>query len=202
MFLTSLSHTNFLSALKEPKAKTSDQFLQLMLKQSALLSPNTAQRLEGFLFAFRYVVYSLKSSTPAFSHATVSCHSWSNSLAVRLEVDQGIACLDQLCNGYSSSLFDKLSHGSHLLRRNIDELSSVINYTYRGKRKDLQVSTLALPTSQQTLVTSFWKGPLNCWGCISYLGQAEQCASSQLPSLLLSFWQYLSAWVRLILFSK
>lgn len=49
----------------------------------------------------------------------------------------------------------------------------------RGKRKDLEVSTLAPLTSRQTSVTSFWKGRLKCWGCISYLGQAEQHASSQ-----------------------
>lgn len=107
---------------------------------------------EGLLFGLNYAAYSLKGSTPA---VFFSRHGWSKSSAVRLEVDEGITRLGQLRDGDSSSLFDVLSHGSHLLRSDVDELPSVINHTYREERKDLEVSTLAPLTSRHTSVTSF-----------------------------------------------
>jgi len=89
-----------------------------------------------------------------FSHAKISCHSGSNGSAVRLEVDQGIACLGQLCDGDSSSLSDVLSHGSHLLWSDVDELSSVINHTYGGKERTLKSALwlLSLPDRHQSLL--------------------------------------------------
>lgn len=75
-------------------------------------------------------------------------------MAVRLEVDQGIACLDQLGDGDSSPLLDIPSHGSHLLWRDVDELSSVINHTYGGKERTLKSALwlLSLPDRHQLLL--------------------------------------------------
>lgn len=96
-----------------------------MLPKSILPS-GTTNAPGRFLFAFNGVLYSLRGKTPA---VFLSGHSWSHSSAVRLEVDEGVAGLGQLCNGHSASLLDVLSHGCHLLCSDVDELPPVINHT-------------------------------------------------------------------------
>lgn len=171
--MTVLFHTSS----NRMKSKTFDQVLSLMLKMS-IPSSSAGDRLEGFLFGFVRLIHYKVKLLPYSSHATVSCHSWSNRSAVRLEVDQGIACLGQLCDGDSSSLFDILRHGSHLLWSDVDELSSVINHTYRGKERTLK-SALWLPLLPNRHQSLLLEGTVELLSCVSYLGQAEQCGSSQ-----------------------
>lgn len=102
-------------------------------------------------------------------------HSWSSSSAVGLEVDEGTAGLGQLCNGDSSSLLDVLRHSSHLLRSDVDELSSVINHTYGGKERTLKSALwlLSLPDRHQSLLEGTFQllrlhfisraGRMTCW---------------------------------------
>lgn len=86
-----------------------------------------------------------------------SGQGWSHSSAVRLEVDEGVAGLGQLCNGDSTSLLDVLGHGCHLLCSDVDELSPVINDTCRANTGPCSQhwELPSLPNRQHSLL---WEG--------------------------------------------
>ena len=137
------------------KSKTFDQVLQLMLKKS-ILSSSTVNGLEGFLFVFNYTAYSLKGWTPAvfFSRHNfmpqleqqLGCQAggWSGNCllgpALRWRLVPSVWYTEpRQPSPLEWCRWTFLCHQSHL----------------QGERKDLEVSTLALLTSQQTSVISF-----------------------------------------------